>query len=53
MALPQKSSAVEYSYADYISWDDQERWELMNGEAWAMSPAPSRLHQAVSARINE
>ncbi|RWX46314.1 Endonuclease, Uma2 family (restriction endonuclease fold) [Candidatus Electrothrix aarhusensis] len=50
MALPQQSH-VEYSYADYISWDDQERWELINGEAWAMSPAPSRLHQAVSARI--
>ena len=50
MALPQQSH-TEYSYADYISWDDQERWELINGEVWAMSPAPSRLHQAVSARI--
>ncbi len=49
-ALPQQSH-TEYSYADYISWDDQERWELINGEVWAMSPAPSRLHQAVSARI--
>ncbi|MCI5168440.1 MAG: Uma2 family endonuclease [Candidatus Electrothrix sp. GM3_4] len=50
MALPQQSHA-EYSYADYTSWDDQERWELINGEVWAMSPAPSRLHQAISARI--
>jgi Uma2 family endonuclease len=50
MALPQQSH-TEYSYADYLSWDDQERWELINGEAWAMSPAPSRLHQALSARI--
>ncbi|MCI5194649.1 MAG: Uma2 family endonuclease [Candidatus Electrothrix sp. AW5] len=50
MALPQQSQTA-YSYADYTSWDDQERWELINGEAWAMSPAPSRLHQAVLSRI--
>lgn len=50
MVLPQQSH-TEYSYADYTSWDDQERWELINGEAWAISPAPSRLHQAVSTRL--
>lgn len=50
MVLPQQSQ-TEYSYADYTSWDDQEHWELINGEAWAMSPAPSRLHQAVLSRI--
>ena len=50
MALPQQSH-TEYSYADYLSWDDQKRWELINGEAWAMSPAPSRLHQDVLVRL--
>ncbi|MCI5211895.1 MAG: Uma2 family endonuclease, partial [Candidatus Electrothrix sp. ATG2] len=31
MALPQQSHS-EYSYADYFSWDEQKRWELINGE---------------------
>ena len=50
MALPQQSYN-EYSYADYFSWDDQKRWELINGEVWDMSPAPSRHHQDVLARL--
>ena len=33
-----------FSYADYCSWDDDKRWELIDGVAYAMS-APSRMHQ--------
>ena len=51
MALPQQSHTEYYSYADYFSWDDQKRWELINGEVWDMSPAPSRLHQDVLVRL--
>jgi len=40
-----------YTYADYCAWDDSERWELIDGIAYAMSPAPSRIHQTVSGRI--
>ena len=50
MALPQQSYTA-YSYADYFSWDDQKRWELINGEVWDMSPAPSRFHQDVSVKL--
>lgn len=52
MTLPQTTYEAEYTYADYLSWDDQERWELINGEVWDMSPAPSRIHQEVSIRIS-
>jgi len=41
-----------FSYADYLRWPDEERWELIDGEAWDMSPAPSLLHQAVSMRLS-
>ncbi len=35
-----------FSYKDYLSWDNSnERWELINGVAYDMSPAPSRKHQ--------
>jgi Uma2 family endonuclease len=33
------------TYADYCTWSDQGRWELIDGEALEMTPAPSRSHQ--------
>jgi Uma2 family endonuclease len=36
----------KYTYADYALWPDDERWELINGEAYAMT-APQRLHQDI------
>ncbi len=41
-----------FTYADYLRWPDDERWELIDGEAWDMSPAPSLAHQAVSMRLS-
>ena len=40
-----------YTYADYCSWSDCERWELIDGAAYAMSPAPSWIHQAISGNL--
>lgn len=38
-----------FSYKDYLSWNaDNERWELIYGIAYDMSPAPSRKHQELS-----
>ncbi|HOY68180.1 MAG TPA: Uma2 family endonuclease [Candidatus Ozemobacteraceae bacterium] len=36
-----------YTYADYLTWPDEERWEIVDGEAHAMTPAPTPLHQSV------
>jgi Uma2 family endonuclease len=36
-----------YTYRDYKTWPDNERWELINGVAYAMTPAPSTSHQSV------
>ena len=42
----------KYSYADYLTWNNpDERWELINGEAYDMSPAPNFNHQAISGEI--
>ncbi len=38
-----------YTYEDYIHWEDN--WELINGIAYAMSPAPKIRHQNISAKI--
>lgn len=34
-----------YTYQDYLGWQGDERWELIDGEAFLMSPAPSWPHQ--------
>jgi Uma2 family endonuclease len=37
-----------FTYNDYVGWPDDERWEIINGEAYAMTPAPTTRHQKVS-----
>jgi Uma2 family endonuclease len=34
-----------YTYKEYKDWPEGERWELIEGMAYAMSPAPTRPHQ--------
>ncbi len=44
-----------FTYSDYLLWQGDERWELIEGEAMMMSPAPSWPHQkllvALAAQI--
>ena len=39
-----------YTYADYCTWDDDKRWELIDGIAYAMA-APTIAHQRISLRL--
>ena len=48
MGLPVKKQDRVYTYADYLTWPYDERWELIDGVAWDMSPGPNRYHQALS-----
>ena len=48
MPLPHKKSNQKWTYADYLTWDDGQRWELIEGDAYCMSPAPGLAHQRVS-----
>jgi len=48
---PARKTDHPYTYGEYSSWPDDERWELIDGVAWNMSPAPSPLHQRVLAVI--
>jgi Uma2 family endonuclease len=40
-----------FTYGDYLKWDDDERWELIDGIAYNMTPAPSRFHQKISLEL--
>lgn len=48
MALPAKKINEKYTYGDYCNWDDGDGWELIDGVAYNMSPAPLRIHQKIS-----
>lgn len=37
-----------FTYGDYCAWPDEERWELIDGEAFDMTPAPGLAHQEVA-----
>jgi len=41
----------KWTYADYLTWDDGQRWELIDGVAYCMSPAPGRTHQYIQAAL--
>lgn len=40
-----------FTYGDYVKWPEEERWELIDGIAYNMTPAPSDLHQFLSAEL--
>lgn len=41
----------KYTYTDYLSWPSAERWELIDGVPYSMSPAPSRRHQEILVEL--
>lgn len=51
MTLLQRNAERRFTYADYSTWPAGERWELIDGTAYAMGPAPVRLHQKVLGNI--
>jgi len=51
MSFPLIKRESEYTYEDYLNWPNDERWELINGIAYDMAPAPSRTHQKISREL--
>ncbi len=50
MGLPVRDNE-HHTYGDYRTWDDDTRYELIDGVAYAMAPAPLRIHQEVAGEI--
>lgn len=42
-----------FNYSDYLNWPEDERWELIEGAPYNMTPtpAPSRAHQKILAAV--
>ena len=50
MALAQRDSVL-HTYADYLTWPDDLRYEIIDGFAYMMAPAPARRHQEVLGEL--
>ncbi len=52
-----KKTGQKWTYADYLTWDDGQRWELIDGVAYllqgavGLAPAPLRQHQQLSIAL--
>ncbi|MBL8408194.1 MAG: Uma2 family endonuclease [Candidatus Accumulibacter sp.] len=40
-----------HTYADYLAWPEDVRYELIDGTAYLMAPAPTLEHQEVAGEI--
>jgi len=50
MTLPKRDTQHQTS-ADYLTWPDGQRDELINGIAYVREPAPSRVHQELVGEL--
>ncbi len=50
MGQPLLKPKPVFTYANYCGWPEDERWELIDGEAYAMA-GPSRVHQMVVGEL--
>lgn len=51
-SLDQLDLNKRYTYADYLTWQFEERVELIRGRIFKMSPAPSSEHQRLSSSFH-
>src|SRR5690242_62611 len=51
MGPPTRRIDRKYTYEDYKGWPDEERWEIIDGEAYNMTPAPTVKHQRIAMNL--
>jgi len=47
MSHPEQNPDRKFTYQDYLTWPEEEQWELINGIHYNMTPAPSTQHQKI------
>jgi len=51
MSVAKRIEKKRFTYGDYLAWPDDERWEIIDGEAYDMTPAPNRFHQKIAGNL--
>jgi Uma2 family endonuclease len=41
-----------FTYGQYYQWDDDKRWELIDGVPYDLTPSPNRKHQEISRNVS-
>ena len=49
--MPEAGSERVWTYKDYLNWPEGERWELIEGTAYSMTPARSWRHQQITGEL--
>ncbi|MCP4152052.1 MAG: Uma2 family endonuclease [bacterium] len=49
--IPLRKDDELYTYADYLKWPDEERWELIEGIPFEMAAAPRPYHQEILGNL--
>lgn len=49
--MPIPNINKEYTYQDYLTWPDDERWEIIEGVPYDMSPSPNTKHQTLVGNL--
>ena len=52
MPIPKQKENIKFNYGMYKTWPEDERWELIEGYAYNMSPAPNTNHQRLVMAIS-
>jgi Uma2 family endonuclease len=48
--MPLLQQGKQYTYADYLTWPEDERWEIIDGVPY-MQATPTPLHQEISGNL--
>jgi Uma2 family endonuclease len=51
MSKPALRDQAHHTYGEYLHWPDDVRYELIDGVAYLMAPAPTLDHQDVAGEI--
>ena len=52
MDVKEPDLSGSYTYADYMTWEWEQRAELILGKIFKMSPAPTSRHQGISQNLS-
>ena len=49
--IPLPKPDQKYSYADYLAWNEMERWQILDGVHY-MQATPKRIHQEILMELS-
>ena len=51
MVFPSEKNRQMFSWNDYKKWPEDERWQIIDGQAYCMTTAPNIRHQKVTGNM--